>query len=102
MLLDLSAAFDTVDCDILISTLETHIEVVDKALDSFKSYLSYQHQSVYINSTKSDTKERRCGIPQGSALGPDLFAIFSLPLADLVHILSCTISLLMMVSCISF
>ncbi len=40
---------------------------------------------MYINGTKSDTKELRCGIPQGSALCPDLFAIYSLPLADLIR-----------------
>ncbi len=40
VLLDLSAAFDSVGHDILISTLETHIGVVGKALDWFKSYLS--------------------------------------------------------------
>ncbi len=37
MLLDVSAAFDTVDHNILISTLKTHIIVVGKALDWFKS-----------------------------------------------------------------
>ncbi len=50
-----------------------------------KFYLSSRHQSVYINCTKSDTKERTCGIPQGPILGLDLFAIYSLPLADLIR-----------------
>ncbi len=81
-LLDLSAAFDTVAHDILISTLETHIGVVGKDLDWFKSYSSSQHQSVYLNGTNS--KELRCGIPQGSVLGPDLFAIYSLLIANLI------------------
>ncbi len=84
VLLDLSAAFDTVDHNILISTLETHIGVVGKVLDWFKPYLSSRHHSVYINGTMSDTKELRCGIPQGSILGPDLFAIYSLPLEYLI------------------
>ncbi len=85
VLLDLTVAFDTVDHDILISTLETHIGVVGKALDWFKFYLSSQHQSVYINGTKFDTKELRSGIPQGSIFSPDLLVIYSLPFADLIH-----------------
>ncbi len=84
MLLDVSPAFDTIDHDIRISTLENHIGVVGKVLDWFKSYLSSRHQSVYINGTKSDTKKLRHGVRQGSILGPDLFVIYSLPLADLI------------------
>ncbi len=49
VLLDLSAAFDTVDHNILIFTLETHIGVVGKAFDWFKSYLSSRHQSMYVH-----------------------------------------------------
>jgi hypothetical protein len=85
VLLDLSAAFDTVDHDILLTTLETHVGITGKALDWFKSYLSSRYQYVCINGIYSEKKKLKCGVPQGSVLGPDLFAIYSLPLAMLIR-----------------
>ena len=54
-------------------------------MDWFKSYLSSCYQSLCINGVYSDKKELKCGVPQGSVFGPDLFAIYSLPLADLIR-----------------
>ena len=79
-LLDLSAAFDTVDHEILFSTLQTHFGIFGTALSWFKSYLSNRTQSVFIDNQKSDSKILVFGVPQGSVLGPILFLMYTKPL----------------------
>jgi len=85
LLLDLSAAFDTVDHSILIDRLHKRLGLKGKALNWFKSYLSQRVQSVFINGTQSDIWELLFGIPQGSVLGPILFTIYTLPLGDILR-----------------
>ena len=75
VLLNLSAAFDTIDHGILLERLRSAFGVRDTALYWFASYLSGRTQQVSIDgtlSTKFDYLE--CGVPQGSCLGPLLFA----------------------------
>ena len=85
LLLDLSAAFDTIDHDMLLSRLQKYIDLRDTALDWLRSYLSQWQQSVLINSVKSKTVPLSCGVPQGSVLGPILFTIYLLPLGDIIR-----------------
>ena len=84
LLLDLSAAFDTVSHSILIRRLKDRIGVSGKALEWFISYLSDRKQSVCINNSHSECVNLKYGVPQGSVLGPILFTIYTLPLADVV------------------
>ena len=60
-LLDLSAAFDTVDHDTLLHRLQFTFGVTGKVLSWFSSYLSGRSQQIAINDTLSAEFELRCG-----------------------------------------
>ena len=84
LLLDLSAAFDTVDHNILPQRLHSRFLVRGKALDWFASYLADRTQSVIINNTKLKPYPLECGVPQGSILEPILYLLYTSPLADIL------------------
>ncbi|KAL9979250.1 hypothetical protein ACROYT_G016884 [Oculina patagonica] len=85
LLLDLSAAFDTVDHRILLDRLSQRFGIVDNALEWFRSYLSDRHQVVKVNGSQSSRRKLRCGVPQGSVLGPILFLLYTSPLGDIMR-----------------
>ena len=85
LLLDLSAAFDTVSHAILIQRLRDRVGIRHEALDWFISYLSGRKQCVGINGTNSESIKLMFGVPQGSVLGPILFLIYTLPLAEILR-----------------
>jgi hypothetical protein len=85
VLLDMSAAFDTVDHSILIERLKSRFGVVGGALDWFRSYLSNRKQAVIINGVKSSQRLQDCNVPQGSVLGPILFTSYTAPLGDIMR-----------------
>ena len=72
VLLDLSAAFDTIDHTILFTFLKEHISLGSPVLDLFQSYLSGRTQCISIEGVLSELKELVYGVPQGSVLGPML------------------------------
>ena len=73
--LDLSKAFDTLDHQILFTKLE-HYGIRDVALQWRKSYFSRRQQFVQINQTCSSMQTVKCGVPQGSILGPLFFILY--------------------------
>ena len=85
VLLDLSAAFDTVDHHQLIEILSKRIGIKGKALQWFESYLQGRTQTVYVKRSFSINQKLNCGVPQGSVLGPILFTIYTLPLGDVIR-----------------
>ena len=73
--LDFQKAFDTVDHGILLDKLYCY-GIRGTAHKWFVSYLSSRQQSVMYNGHESELKVVRCGVPQGSILGPLLFLLY--------------------------
>lgn len=73
--IDLSKAFDTLDHTILLNKL-AHYGIRGMVNDWFCSYLSNRQQFVNIGSVLSNKRTIKCGVPQGSILGPLLFIIY--------------------------
>ena len=69
-MLDLSATFDTIDHNILITRLSTWYGISGTALSWFNSYLTDRQQAIKIGNCFSDMLPTSCGVPQGSVLGP--------------------------------
>jgi hypothetical protein len=83
VLLDLTAAFDTIDHELLLLRLERQFGVCGRALDWFQSYSTGRIYCVVFGGSKSSVIHVTCSVPQGSVLGPLLFILYTADLADL-------------------
>ena len=83
MLIDLSAAFDTINHNCLLNRLKTLYNMDNVVLKWIKSYLSDRHYKVCINGAVSKEIELEIGVPQGSILGPLLFILYTKGLQSL-------------------
>ena len=85
VLLDLSAAFDTIDHSILTERLHKSFGISGDALTWMISYLRQRNQQVVIGNTPSDDVTIEFGVPQGSVLGPKLYSLYTKPLGDVIR-----------------
>jgi len=85
VLLDLSAAFDTVDHDILLRRLQTSYGINGVVLQWFRTYIVDRRQYVRAGSTTCTPSVIVCGVPQGSVLGPILFLLYTADLLSLIE-----------------
>ena len=83
-LLDLSAAFDTIDYTILLHLLKSWFGFTDTVLSWIQSYLSSRSFTVDINGIKSPPSKLLYGVPQGSILGTLLFILYTTPLSSII------------------
>ena len=72
LFIDLKKAFDTVPHDILLKKMYTY-GIRGNAFKLLKSYLTDRTHYVVYDSKQSETLPIKCGVPQGSKLGPLLF-----------------------------
>ena len=84
LLLDLSAAFDTVNHQILLSRLETAFGIRSTAVQWFRFYLLDRNLCVVVNNSASSAFPLMSGVPEGSVPVPVLFVLYTNPLSDII------------------
>ena len=85
VLLDFSAAFDTIDHNIFFKRLQRRYGINDSVLKWFKSYFINRSQVVVINGKESDVHIPTEGVPQGSVIGPLSFILYTSPIEDIIR-----------------
>ena len=83
LILDLSAAFDTIDHETLLNRLEHQFGVAGKPLDFVNSYLQDRYQTVTIDGKLSKPVLMEYSVPQGSVLGPKFFTMYTKPVGEI-------------------
>ena len=84
LLLDLTAAFDTIDHSILTHRLQHWFGISSTALNLLSSFLSDRSQTVITPASKSNPVLLEYGVPQDSVLGPLFYTLFITPLHSII------------------
>ena len=82
-LLDLSAAFDTIDHSTLFERLHGHFGISGTVFQWFKSYILNRQQRVHIDGSLSCPQDLHFGVPQGSVIGPFLFCLYTTSMSQI-------------------
>ena len=85
VLLDMSAAFDTIDHGTMLSCLRDRFGISGTALKWFESYMENRTQNIQVHDTVSEEHAVAFGVPQGSVLGPLMFISYIAPLCDIAR-----------------
>lgn len=83
VMLDLSAAFDTIDHQTLLQRLKQNFGISGKPLKWIHSYLSDRYQTVTIDNKLSKPVKMNYSVPQGSVLGPKFFTMYTKPVGSI-------------------
>ena len=83
--LDLSAAFDTIDHQIMLNRLSQTYGITGNALKWMESYLSDRYQTVVVDGVKSKPMPLNYGLPQGATLAAKGFNLYVKPLGDIIQ-----------------
>ena len=84
IMMDLSAAFDTVDHQILLDVLENRFGITGTALSWFRTYLQPRFCKVCVNKSYSKLQDLTFSVPQGSCAGPVLYLIYASTIEDVI------------------
>ena len=95
VMIDLSAAFDTVDHDLLLEVLETSFGLEDTCLKWYANYLRPRAFQVCIEDCYSEEKNLTFSVPQGSLNGPFLYLAYASTIQDLNNKSTLVIQVLM-------
>ncbi len=85
IMLDQSAAFDTVNQDILMQRFQAQYGITGSAYAWLDSYFRHRTQVVAVSNKSSDPRELVTGFPQGSVLGPFSYPAYTSPLFDIAR-----------------
>ena len=93
IMLDISAAFDTLDHGIFLQRLTHSQGISGSAIGWLQSYLSGRKQCISIGSVSSGDVLLQYGVPQGSVFGPRGYSMYTLPVGDIFrkHDVKCMI-----------
>ena len=83
-LLDMSAAFDCVDHDLLLQRLHYSFGMTGVVLDWISCFLRERTQRIVFNGQLSTTQHLAFGVPQGSVIGPLLYVLYTAKLSCVV------------------
>ncbi len=85
VLLDLSAAFDTIDHQVFLRQMDSEYGMSGGIVQWMKSYLEGRKQRVHISESTSDDVDIQYGFPQGSCIGPFGFKLYTKQLTSIAH-----------------
>ena len=84
VILDLSASFDTVGHDLLLEVLDKRFGVTNSTKQWYCSYINQGNSRVIIGKNKSEPRQLKCAVPQGSIQGAFLFISYASTLNEIV------------------